>query len=338
MKKHMTAVAMTAAFMIAMAGGASAQSASNFPTKPIRLVLPFNPGGLIDITARLVGEEVRQILGQPLVLEYKAGGNGVVAFNDVIRQEPDGHTLTIGVNTTNLYNPLIRAHEMPFDIRKVLVPVTGIVEAPQLFLATTVNFPPTNVKEFIEHAKANPGKFNHTVVGLGSNSHFDFLLMQRRHGFSIVTVPARAGAASAQVDLINGDIQVAMMNAATYTPVVQGGRLRALAISGESRSPHLPDVPTLKEQGFPDIGIGTWTVLFAPAGTPKPVLDKLHHAFTTALKSEKVQEQMKKLSTVSFAHESPEAAKRWLDSEFEKWTKVVDDLRTELQMPPKDKK
>jgi len=315
--------------------GANAQSATDFPTKPIRLVLPFAPGGLSDITARMLSEEVRQILGQPVVIDYKPGGNGVVAFGDVARQPADGYTLTIGVNTTNLYNPIIRAHEMPFDVRKVITPVTGLVEAPQLFLATTVNFPPNNVKEFIEHAKKNPNKFNHSVVGLGSNSHFDFLLMQRRHGFSIVTVPARAGAGTAQVDLISGDVQVAMLNAATFTPVVQSGKLKALAISGKERSPHLPDVPTLKEQGFDDIGIGTWTVLFAPVGTPKPVMDKLHQAFTTALKTDKVREQMRRFSTASFVHESPDAAKRWLDGEFDKWEKIVDEFRTELKMPEK---
>jgi len=329
--------ATTAAVLasVLLGAGANAQSAGEFPTKPIRLILPFAPGGLIDITARMLSDEVRQILGQPVVLDYKPGGNGVVAFGDVVRQPADGYTLTIGVNTTNLYNPIIRAHEMPFDLRKVLTPVTGLIEAPQLFLATTVNFPPSNVKEFIEYAKKNPGKFNHTVVGVGSNSHFDFLLMQRRHGFSIVTVPARAGAATARVDLISGDVQVAMMNAATYTPVVQSGQLKALAISGSERSPHLPDVPTLKEQGFEDIGIGTWTVLFAPTGTPKPVMDKLHQAFTTALKADKIREQMRKLSTSPFVHENPDAAKRWLDGEFDKWEKIVNDFRTELKMPEK---
>jgi tripartite-type tricarboxylate transporter receptor subunit TctC len=316
-------------------GSASAQSAAEFPTKPIRLVLPFAPGGLIDITARMLSEEMRQILGQPVVLEYKPGGSGVVAFNDVIRQPADGYTLTIGVNTTNLFNPIIRAHEMPFDIRKVLTPITGLVEAPQLFLATSVNFPPNSFKEFIEHAKKNPGKYNHTVVGMGSNSHFDFLVMQRRYGFSIVTVPARAGAATAQVDLINGDVQVAMMNAATYTPIVQSGRLRAFAISGAERSPHLPEVPTLKELGFEDIGIGTWTVVFAPAGTPAPILEKIRSAFAKALDTPKVKEQMAKLSLTKFLHPSADAAKQWLDGEFDKWSKVAEEFREELKMPPK---
>lgn len=335
MRSRLIKTAAVALLATGISASANAQSASDFPTKPIRVVLPFAPGGLIDITARMLSEEMRQILGQPLIIDYKPGGNGVVAFNDVIRQPADGYTLTIGVNTTNLFNPIIRAHEMPFDIRKVLVPITGLTEAPQLFLGTTVNFPPNNVKEFVEYARQNPGKLNHPVVGWGSNSHFDFLVMQRRYGFSIVTVPARAGAATAQIDLINGDVHVAMLNAATYTPIVQSGKLKGLGISGQTRSPHLPDVQTLKEQGFEDIGIGTWTVAFAATGTPQPILEKLHQAFIAALNTPKVQDQMKRLTLTSFAHANPTAAKQWLDGEFVTWTKIADDLRSELKMPPK---
>lgn len=328
-------IATALVLLCGMAGGVQAQSAADYPNKPIRLLIPFGPGGLTDIAARLLSEPVREILGQPVIVESKPGGSGVVAFQDLIRSKPDGHTMVIGVNTTNLLNPIIRAHEMPFDVRKVLIPVTGLVEAPQVFLATKVDFPPGNVKEFIEYARAHPGKLNHAVIGSGSNSHFDFLLMQKKYRFNIVTVPARSGAASAQVDLINGAIHVAMMNAATYTPLVKGGRLKALAVTGDKRTAELPDVPTLKEQGFSDFGVGTWSGLFVAAGTPKEIVNKIHHAFTTALASEKIREQFPKFTITSFAHRSPEEFAKWLDAEFESWSRTADEFREELGMPPK---
>ena len=335
MTPWLTRVAASAALLCAFAFSAQAQAAESFPSKPIRLLIPYGPGGLTDITARMISEPLREIFGQPVVVESKPGGSGIVAFQEMTRAKPDGHTLVIGVNTTNLLNPIVRAHEMPFDVRKILTPVTGLTEAPQVFLATKVDFPPNTVKEFMDHARANPGKFNHAVIGQGSNSHFDFLLMQRKYDFSIVTVPARSGAASAQVDLINGAIHVAMMNAATSTPLVKAGKLKALAVTGDKRTADRPDVPTLKEQGFTDFGIGTWSGLFAPAGTPKEVVDKIHAAVTKVLASDKVKEQMQKFSIVSFASESPEAFEKWLDAEFVRWTAHADQFRKELNMPPK---
>jgi tripartite-type tricarboxylate transporter receptor subunit TctC len=220
-------------------------------------------------------------------------------------------------------------------VRKVLIPVTGLLEAPQVFTATKVDFPPTSVKEFIELARKNPDKFNLAIIGQGSNSHFDFLVMQRRYGFSMVTVPARSGAASAQIDLINGAVHVAMMNAATYTPLVKGGKLKALAVTGESRTADLPDVPTLKEQGYTDFGTGTWAGLFAPAGTPKDIVDKIHAAFTKALGSDKTRAQLAKFTVYSIASPSPEAFAKWLDGEFARWTPTADQFREELGMPKK---
>lgn len=318
-----------------LCGSAHAQTAATFPNKPIRIVLPYGPGGITDIVARLLAEPVRKILGQPVIVESKPGGSGIVAIQELTRSKPDGYTVMIGVNTTQLLNPIIRSQEMPFDVRKVLIPVTLLLEAPQVFLGTKVNFPPNNVKEFIEYARARPGELNQAIIGTGSNSHFDFLVMQRQYKFTLVTVPARSGAASAQVDLINGAIHVGMLNAATYTPLVKGGKLKALAVTGDQRTPELPDTPTLKEQGYTDFGTGTWSGLFVPAGTPKDIVDKLHKAFTNAIKQPKTQELLAKYTLASIASKSPEEFSRWLDGEFDKWTKVADDFREELGMPPK---
>lgn len=334
---RLAALAATLLLSLPLGATAWAQSAASFPSKPIRIVIPFGPGGITDIVARLLAEPVREILGQPVIVESKPGGSGIVAIQELTRSKPDGHTLMIGVNTTNLLNPIIRAHEMPFDVRKALTPVSALIEAPNVFVATKVNFAPNSVQEFIEYARAHPGELNQAIIGQGSNSHFDFLIMQRKLGFTVVTVPARSGAASAQIDLINGAIHVAMMNAATYTPLVKGGKLKAFAVTGDARTPDLPDTPTLKELGFTDFGTGTWSGLFAPAGTPKEIVDKLHRAFTAAINSPKIQELLPKYTLASIASRSPAEFAKWLDGEFDRWGKVADEFREELGMPPKKK-
>jgi tripartite-type tricarboxylate transporter receptor subunit TctC len=318
-----------------LSGAAHAQTAANFPNRPIRIVLPYGPGGITDIVARLLSEPLREALGQPVIVESKPGGSGIVAIQEVSRAKPDGHTLLIGVNTTNLLNPIIRSDEMPFDVRKVLTPVSLLLEAQQVFLATKVNFAPNSVKEFIDYARAHPGELNQAIIGTGSNSHFDFLVMQRKYGFSLVTVPSRSGAASAQVDLLNGATHVAMLNAATYTPLVVAGKLKAFAVTGEARTAELPNVPTLKELGYTDFGTSTWSGLFAPAGTPKDVVDKVHAAFVAAINNPKTQELMAKYTLVSIASKSPEEFSAWLDGQFAYWTPVADQFREELGMPAK---
>jgi tripartite-type tricarboxylate transporter receptor subunit TctC len=224
---------------------------------------------------------------------------------------------------------------MPFDVRKVLTPVTRLVEAPQVFMTTTVNFPPKTVKEFIEYAKARPGELNQAIIGTGSNSHFDFLVMQKLYGFKLVTVPARSGAASAAIDLINGATHVAMMNAATYTPMVKGGKLRAVAVTGEERTADLPEIPTLKEQGYTEFGVGTWTGLFVAAGTPPDIVEKIHAAVVGVLNSAKMREQYPKFTISPIPDKSPAEFAKWLDAEFAKWTPIADEFREDLGMPPK---
>jgi tripartite-type tricarboxylate transporter receptor subunit TctC len=335
MKSTVKAVLGVLAGAVIASAGAQAQTAATFPNKPIRLIIPYGPGGLTDITARLIAEPLRDVLGQPVVVESKPGGSGIVGMQELIRAKPDGHTWYIGVNTSQLLNPIVRAHEMPFDVRKVLQPVTRLVEAPQVFMTTLVNFPPKTVKEFIEYAKARPGELNQAIIGTGSNSHFDFLVMGKLFGFKLVTVPARSGAASAAIDVINGAIHVAMMNAATYTPMVKGGKLRAIAVTGDARTADLPDVPTLKEQGYTQFGVGTWTGLFVAAGTPPDIVEKIHGAVVGVLNSEKMRAQLPKFTVAAIPNKSPQEFKDWLDAEFAKWTPIADEFREELGMPPK---
>jgi tripartite-type tricarboxylate transporter receptor subunit TctC len=302
-------------------------AANDFPTKPIRVLIPYGPGGATDISTRIILEEVRKHMKQPLVVENKPGGSGVVALNDVLRSGADGHTLIVGNITTNLLRPIIGDPPTPFDPFKDFVPVIRLVSIPNVLIVTKVDFPPSTLREFVDYAKQHPGKINHTVAGILNYSHLDWLTLQKRTGIELVPIPLKAGAGGGQTDIINGQIHAGLQNAATVMPFVKSGRVKAIAVANDERLPGYPDVPTFGEQGFSGIGTSGWQALFAPAGTPKEALDILNTAFNEALKSERVRKQLLDLQYTIIPTKSPAEAQAWLDKEREEWRpKVADAL------------
>ena len=208
--------------------------AADYPVKPIRVVVPYGPGGATDIVARILGEQLKEKFHQPVVVENKPGGNGVVALQETVRAKPDGYTFLIGNITTNLLTPLIGDPPMPFDPFKDLVPVARLADVPGVFLATKVNFPPNTVQEVVDYARARPGEVNHNTAGILAYSHIDFLMLQKRTGIKLVAIPLRAGAGGGQIDLMNGAVQIALQNAATVTPLVKARK--AQGIGGDQRT------------------------------------------------------------------------------------------------------
>jgi tripartite-type tricarboxylate transporter receptor subunit TctC len=306
-------------------------AAADYPVKPIRVLVPYGPGGATDIVARILGEHLKDKLKQPIVVENKPGGNGVVALQEVVRARPDGHTMLIGNITTNLLAPLLGDPPTPFDPFKDLVAVARLVDVPGVFLATKVNFPPNTVQEVVDYARTRPGEINHNTAGILAYSHIDFLRLQKRTGIRLVAVPLRAGAGGGQIDLMNGAVHVALQNAATVVPLVKAGKLKALAVTSERRLSVLPDVPTMKESGFDGIGTNAWQILVAPRGTPKEVLDVMAKAVTEALTASKAVQLLEDLQFTVVPTRSAEEAQAWLDKEAETWKPIVAEAKAMVE-------
>lgn len=235
--------------------------------------------------------------------------------------------MLIGNITTNLLAPLLGDPPMPFDPFKDLVPVARLADVPGVFLATKVNFPPNTVQEVVDYARARPGEVNHNTAGILAYSHIDFLMLQKRTGIKLVAIPLRAGAGGGQIDLMNGAVQVALQNAATVTPLVKAGKLKALAVTSEQRLPALPDVPTLKEAGFEGIGTNAWNAMFAPQAVPKEILDIMTAAIAEILTSGRAGKQLEDLQFTVRPTRSLDEARAWLQQEVRQWTPVVADAK-----------
>ncbi|MFL5046477.1 MAG: Bug family tripartite tricarboxylate transporter substrate binding protein [Xanthobacteraceae bacterium] len=306
-----------------------AQAQDKFPTKPVKVMVPFGPGSATDIVIRIVGEHIRPILGQPFVIENKPGAFGIIAVEEMARSRPDGYTLQVGNPGTNVLTPIIYKKKMTIDYDKDVVMVTRLGEVPLVLAATTKDFAPKTYAEFIAYAKANPGKVRYASVGIGSNNHYDTEAFAKWAGVDLVHIPNKGGGAAITNDLVSGDAQVALVNAASSAGVIRGGQLRALAVMADARVPDYPDLPTLKELGY-TTGKGLWSALYAPAATPRDVLDTLHKAAVQALNSEPVQAAFKKQMIKTVPNASIDDARAWNTAEFAYWKKVTDEVKVEL--------
>ena len=226
-------------------------------------MVPYGPGGATDIVARILGEHLKDKLHQPIVVENKPGGNGVVALQEVVRSKTDGYTFLIGNITTNLLSPLIGDPPMPFDPFKDLTPVARLVDVPGVFLATKIELPAQHGAGGGRLRAGAARRDQPHTAGILAYSHIDFLMLQKRTGIKLMAIPLRAGAGGGQIDMLNGAVQVALQNAATVTPLVKSGKLKALAVTSEKRLAILPDVPTMREAGFDGIGTNAWQALMA---------------------------------------------------------------------------
>ena len=309
--------------VVLLLGAHALAPAADYPSKPIRIVVPYGPGGATDIVARIVGEHLKEKFHQPVVVENKPGGNGVVALQETVRAKPDGYTFLIGNITTNLLTALIGDPPMAFDPFKDLVPIARLNDVPGIFLATKVNFPPNTVQEVVDYARTRPGEINHNTAGILAYSHIDFLMLQKRTGIKLVAIPLRAGAGGGQIDLMNGAVQIALQNAATVTPLVKAGKLKALAVTSEQRLPILSDVPTLKEAGFEGIGTNAWNAMFAPRAVPKEILDTMTAAIAEILTSSKAVKQLEDLQFTVQPTRSLDEARAWLAKDVQHWTPIV---------------
>ena len=310
-------------------GMATASAQDKYPSRTIKVLVPYAPGGATDITARIVGDEIQKITGQSLVVLNKPGAFGLLAIDEMVRAAPDGYTLMIGNVSTNAITPILYSKKMSFDYSKSVTAVTNLIDVPAFLLATTANdFPVKSVPELIAYAKKNPGMVHYGTVGVGSYPHYDMAYFAQRAGnLDMVALPNKNGASGVIQDMLRGDAQVAFLNVASSAGMVRAGKFRPIAVVNHTRLADYPDVPTMKEVGFPDVGTIAWNGLFAPAATPKPVLEELHRIVMKALQSPTLQEKFKKQMMNVAPSKTVADAQSWLDGEIKHWQTITTSVK-----------
>jgi tripartite-type tricarboxylate transporter receptor subunit TctC len=286
--------AICALAMALAAGAASAQSPAPaaWPTKPIRYIVPFAPGGTTDILARSVGEKLAIALGQPVVVENKPGQGGSIGAAELARAAPDGYTIGGGTISSHAINATLY-DKLSYDPLTSFAPITMYATQPNVLLVHP-SVPVTSVKEFIVLLKASPTKFSFGSAGNGTSQHISGELFKAMAGVQMQHIPYR-GSGQMMPELLAGTVPVAVDNIATAIPHVKAGKLRALAVTSSTRSVVAPDVPTMAEAGLVGYDISSWQAVFAPAGTPAPIIERLHTEITKILKSPEIQKRFAEL-------------------------------------------
>lgn len=289
-----------------------------YPSQTIRFVVPAGAGGLPDTVARILGKRLSEKVGQNVVVENRAGGNGAVSVGVLMSSPPDGHTFIVQDGSIYAINPHIYG-KMAYSVDD-LTPVVMIAAAP-LFLAAHAKIPVKSMKEFIDYAKANPGKLAFATSGAGSSNHLLGVRLQQVIGAEMVHVPYR-GAGPAMVDTISGNVPSMFDSLPSAAPHIKAGKVRALAVSSDARNPAFPDVPTMKEQGYPDLISFSWFGISVPARTPAPIVDRLAREMQAVLKEPAVVKRWEELGAESSTM-SPAEVTRFVQAEIDKWVPVV---------------
>ena len=306
-----------ALFAAVFAGVAQGQA---FPSKPIKIVIPFVAGGSSDIVGRAIGSKFQDLLGQPAVVENKPGANGSIAAEYVAKADPDGYTVLVGsIGVFSINAALFK--DLRYNPLRDFAPITLAVTTPNA-LVTRPDLPANSMKELVEFAKKNPGKLSYCSSGTGSSDHLTGEVFKQGAGVTAVHVPYKGGAAC-QTDIMGKQIDISFQNLGAVTNYIKAGKMKALAVTATVRNPQIPNVPTVVEAGFPDLVVTSWQAAAAPAKTPREVVMKLNDAMARTLRSPEVRERMTQIGFDVVAG-TPEEFGQFMKAEVERWTKVVE--------------
>ena len=298
---------------------AAQNTAGDYPNRPIRIIVTFPPGGPTDIIARVVGQKLAEAWGQPVVIDNRSGAGGNIGTDLAAKSAPDGYTLLLSNFGPMAISPFVYA-KLPYDPVKDLTPITLAATA-WFFVVTNPSSPLTSIKELIAQAKANPDKITFSSSGNASPSHLAGALFQSSAGVKLTHVPYKGGAPAVGA-VIAGEVQMAIESPPPIVPQVKAGKLRALGAARATRSPLLPDVPTVSEAGLPGFEVGSWYGFHAPAGTPKLIIDKLHAEMVKAMKTPELREKFSNVGAETIAN-TPAEYGAFVQAELKKWSKVV---------------
>src|SRR6266550_2515212 len=299
---------------------ACAAAAQNFPSKPIRVIIPFVAGGSSDIVGRAIGSKFQELLGQPAAVENKPGANGAIAAEFVAKAEPDGHTILVGsIGVFSINAALFK--DLRYQPVRDFAPITLAVTTPNV-LITRPDLAASSLQELVQLAKKNPGRLSYCSSGTGSSDHLTAELLKQMSGTFAVHVPYRGGAAC-QTDIMGSQVDYSFQNLGAVTNYIKAGRMKALAVTAKSRHPQLPSVPSAAEAGYPDLVVTSWQAVAAPAKTPRDVVGKLNDAVVRALRSPEIRERMTQIGFDVVAG-TPEEFGAFMKAEIERWTAVVE--------------
>jgi len=293
-----------------------------YPNKPVKMIIPFAPGGASDFVGRIIQPNLSELLGQQVVIENRPGASGNIGVEAAARSAPDGYTIFLGNVGSIAINPGVFP-KLAADPLKDLVAVTQVVDVPGVLVAHPA-FPPNSVKEFVAYAKANPGKVNYASPGSGSQNRLEMeKLRNAAGGLNMVHVPYKGGAGPAVSALVAGETHLMFVTASSAMPMIKSGRLKVLAVAAPKRLEPLPDVPTMSEAGYPAFETGSWQGIFVPAGTPKEVVERLYAASVKTMQSREVRERLAHGGVAVVTSASPAAFEQFVADETARWGKAA---------------
>ena len=310
------------AALFALAGTVIASTpaarADDYPSRPVKIIVPFGAGGPTDVYTRAIAEELRKSLRQPFVMENRPGAGTTIGTDVVAKAPPDGYTLLM-VSGTQTVNETLYAHK-PYKLMRNLVPIAPLIDS-DLVLVVHPSVPAKTVGELLALARAKPGTLNYGSSGPGSNYHMAGELLKNLTGIDIVHVPYK-GSTGARNDILSGQIQILFDSVPTMAPQIKAGMVRALGTSGKTRSPILPDIPNMEEAGVPGFNATLWVGFMAPAGTPKPIVDKLHDEISKILRRLDIKQAWEKTGATPIVMTQPEF-KNFMEVQIAKWAEVI---------------
>jgi len=318
--------ALAAATLLAPTAASAQAGAAGFPSKPMHIVVTFTTGGAPDILARLIGEKLQTTWGQPVIIDNKPGAGGNTGADAVAKSPPDGHTIVVGTVGTHSINGALYT-KMPYDMVKDFTPITLLATTPNMLVVHN-DVPAKNLKEFIDLGK-KAGKLTFASSGSGTSIHVSGELFKTMTGIDMEHIPYK-GRATAIPDLLGGRVTMMFDNMPSSLPLVREGKLRALGVTSAKRSQAAPEIPTIAEQGLPDFEAVSWFALFAPAGTPKPVVDKLQAEVKKILTTPDVSKRLAE-SGLEAVGSTPDELAAYQRTEIAKWAKVVKDSGAKVE-------
>lgn len=308
---------LAASVLAALLPAAHATQAG-YPNKPIKFVVPFPPGGLTDRIARSLAEKMQESMGQPVVVENKAGAGATIGSDFVARAQPDGYTILLGSHASHAINACLM--KLPYDPAKDFEPISLLTKVPNMLLVQPSN-PAKSVGDLIAQAKANPGKLTYTSAGIGTSGHIAGEMLASMAGVKLLHVPAK-GPAQAVQDALGGHVDILFDSTALSLPLVNTGKLKALAVTSLERSPAVPNLPTMSEAGVKGYEVLLWFGLYAPAGTPAPIVQRLHQETVKAFADPKLRESLVK-DGVTVVASTPEQLRKFQQDETAKYARLI---------------
>jgi len=311
---------------LAAAVQAHAQSSTDWPTRPVRFLVPWPAGGLNDVIARSFNDKVSKSLGVTVITDFKAGAAGRIGVTEIAKARPDGYTIGMGnLGPLTIFPSLYK--KMPYSVKDDLIPITMFAASP-LVLVVGADSPVKTAQELIAASRAKPGGTNFASVGMGSPAHLTYEMLKVKTGIEVVHVPYK-GTNESLPALFAGDIQSTFDTLPSLLPFIRSGKLRALAVTTPNRVPQLPNVPTLKELGLGDADVMSWYALIAPAGTPQPIVDRLYTAYTDAAKTPEIQKLLSDQGLIYIPNTTAQFQAQ-IAAETARWAKLIKDNKLEI--------